>query len=190
MGPYPAEQAVGCGSRSRAATCFFVRPSAQPSMIRDRNAGACDDLRRRSHCDSVVRSPQSTPAPSSTVRGMPYVNHRTLQCDSRRDAAGVGSLADVTADLTEIGNWLWPHIWMLPAGRGSGLGNHAYLVAPSPIAIEGAAASMLRCRVAALRCGGLSKRCRCPEVLTGTQSVVRRFVVLTLEVLANAKKRP
>ncbi len=44
---------VNCATRSRAATALFDRPSAQPSTIRDRNASACEDLRRRAHRDSV-----------------------------------------------------------------------------------------------------------------------------------------
>ena len=47
---------VGCATRSRAATSLFDRPSAQPSTIRDRNASACELLRRRAHRVSVSRS--------------------------------------------------------------------------------------------------------------------------------------
>jgi hypothetical protein len=37
----------------RTATALLVRPSAQPSTIRDHNASACEDLRRRVHRVSV-----------------------------------------------------------------------------------------------------------------------------------------
>ena len=47
---------VGCATRSRAATSLLDSPSAQPSTIRDRNASAWEDLRRRAHRDSVSRS--------------------------------------------------------------------------------------------------------------------------------------
>ena len=47
---------VGCDTRSRAATSLLDRPSAQANTIRDRNASACADLRRRAHRVNVSRS--------------------------------------------------------------------------------------------------------------------------------------
>jgi len=47
---------VGAETRSRAATSLLLNPCAQPSTILDRNASACDDVRRRAHRDSCSRS--------------------------------------------------------------------------------------------------------------------------------------
>jgi hypothetical protein len=47
---------VGCATRARAATSVFDSPSAQPSKIRARSAGAWADVRRRAHRESVSRS--------------------------------------------------------------------------------------------------------------------------------------
>src|ERR1700735_754367 len=40
---------VAGDTASRIATSLFERPAAQPRTIRDRNAKACDDVRRRVH---------------------------------------------------------------------------------------------------------------------------------------------
>ena len=40
---------VCADTRSRAATRLLSHPCAQPSTIRDRNANACADERRRAH---------------------------------------------------------------------------------------------------------------------------------------------
>jgi len=62
----------------RAATSVFERPLAQPNTIRERNANACEDFRRRSHRTSCSRSESLT---SNTCLGRPVramPQHTTL----------------------------------------------------------------------------------------------------------------
>jgi len=78
---------------SRAATSLFDKPSAHPNTIRDRNANACDDVRRRDHLLSCSRS---SPVSSSSAFGLPVLgitNHTTSRTNLRRTTLGRAGVA-------------------------------------------------------------------------------------------------
>ncbi len=64
---------VGCDTPTLPATSLLLSPSTQPSTIRDRNANACDDFRRRAHRTNCSRSWEvnSNSTFGRPVRGIP-----------------------------------------------------------------------------------------------------------------------
>jgi len=89
-----------------AATCLFARPCAQFKTIRERNANAWEDLRRRSHLTSCSRSESLN---SNACLGRPVLAHttayHTYATNLRRETVGISRMRDASGDPRASRSW-------------------------------------------------------------------------------------